>query len=59
MSVLLPPLVEVSGYSSKVLHDGNGLDLSVGRVEDSCAVAMKLTHGTERLRVACVGCITS
>lgn len=54
MSILLSALVEVLGYGAEVLDNGNGLDLSIGRVEDSLTVAMELTHGTKGLCVTWV-----
>ena len=58
VSIFLPSLVEVSGYGTKVLDDGDWLHLSAARVEHSSTVAMELTHCTECLGVTCISRMT-
>ena len=54
VSIFLSSLMEVTCDGAEVFHDGNRLDKSVGRVEDSSAMAMEFTHRTECLCVTCI-----
>ena len=54
VGIFLSSLMKVSGNGAEVFDDRDGLDVAVGRVEDSSAVAMELAHSTECLCVACI-----